>query len=75
MAKAEKIRVPEVFDVQLTLSDAEANALQDLCDRIGGPPTTRRRHFDAIRLALSGAGVSGHGTLDISQTHGVVYFE
>jgi hypothetical protein len=73
MAKAEK--VPADFEVKLTLTREEAEALKTgFCSRIGGPLNSRRRHFDAINLALHEIKVNESDS-DISPNNHSIYFE
>jgi hypothetical protein len=59
----------------LCLTADEAQTLMAVCDRIGGSPrTTRRRHMDAIRSALSAAGVKKTGGDDIDDTQRSIQF-
>lgn len=71
MAKAKK--VPADFQVELTLTREEAEALRAVCSRIGGPPASRRRHFDAIAKELYPLGISENDS-DISTRDQAIYF-
>lgn len=56
MAKAEKVPVtqPVPFNVVLTLSREEAEAVIDVLGMVGGPPkVTRRKYTDAVYYALA----------------------
>jgi hypothetical protein len=64
MAKAERVPVeivPVPFKIVLTLSEQEARALRDVCDKIGGSPfKSRRMYFDNISEALDICGMKYH---------------
>lgn len=62
--------------VTLTLTQAEADLLYDICDHIGGcPDRTRRGLSDNIRSALHEAGVRGISNADIETNLRAIYFK
>lgn len=75
MATAKKVEIPQPkFTVELSLSQEEAGALYAVSGRIcGTPETSRRKHFDNIRLALRSVGISSDDN-DISVSQRAIYF-
>ena len=58
--------------VILELTENEASTLARILCQVGGPSNTRRRHADAIRIALNVAGVE-ESSSDFSS--GSIYFK
>jgi hypothetical protein len=78
MAIGKAIIVPQIKQIQLTLSEAEAKALRAVCARVGGiAQTSRRKHFDSIAAALHEAGVPYQGLTeakDLTIANGGMWF-
>lgn len=74
MAKAKKVVPERTYEVQLTLTQEEAETLRTICQRIGGSPEfTRRKHADSIKEALIDIGVDYVET-DICPKSRAIYF-
>ena len=80
MAKATRTTIPPVpvepkVVITLELSIEEAETLRGIAGRIGGSPTGRRRHMDAISSALYIAGVRGSiGDSEVEKSNQAIYF-
>jgi hypothetical protein len=57
MAIAERVPSGLTF-IEMTLTEEEAHTLWLVCHRVGGDPAGRRGDIDAIRDALTEAGVT-----------------
>lgn len=73
MAKAKKVKAE--YELQLTLSRAEAETLLFVCGRIGGcSMDSPRKHTDELFRALKDAGVAIED-LQTSATDRAIYFK
>lgn len=58
----------------LDLDEDEAQTLRDVCDMIGGLPSSRRKYMDSIKQALSSAGIYSTDSEDVDCSSNKIYF-